>query len=76
MSFSTFNTNTILGLVSSVIAVLMSVGRMYAGLHSNIDIIGGLLIGAFCAIFAYNKFVDKVIVKVVKLIQKSKKRKK
>jgi undecaprenyl-diphosphatase len=61
MSFSTFNTNTMLGLVSSAIAVLMAIGRIYVGLHSKADIYGGLLIGGLCAIFAYSKFVDKIL---------------
>ena len=75
LSFSTFNTNTILGLASSVIAVLMSVGRIYAGLHSNIDIIGGLFIGAFCAIFAYSKFTDKLLSRIAKKFKPKKRRK-
>jgi len=75
LSFSTFNTNTILGLVSSAIAILMVIGRVYAGLHSNIDIIGGLLIGAFCAIFAYSRFTDNIIKKIVKKFKPKKHRK-
>lgn len=64
LSASTFNTNTALGLISSAVAVLMSIGRVYAGIHSKIDIVGGLLIGAFCAIFAYSKFADNLAKKL------------
>ena len=64
LSASTFNTHAILGLMSSVVAVLMSIGRIYAGIHFKADIISGLFIGGFCAIFAYSKFVDNIIKKL------------
>lgn len=72
MSFSTFNTNTILGLASSVISVLIVIGRLYAGLHYKIDVIGGLFIGGFCAIFAYSSFVDNLIKKIYSIFLKDK----
>ena len=66
LAFSTLSASKILGIISSAIAVLMSIGRVYAGLHSGIDIIGGLIIGVICAIFAYSKFTDRLIGKIIK----------
>jgi undecaprenyl-diphosphatase len=66
LSVSTFNTNTILGLISSLIAVIMVIGRIYVGWHSKIDIYAGLFIGSVCSIIAYSKFVDNIIRKVIK----------
>ena len=66
LSASTFNTNEILGIVSAAISVLMVLGRVYAGLHSSLDIMAGVIIGGLCAIFAYSKFVDNILNRVFK----------
>jgi len=61
MSFSTFNTNAALGIISSAVAILMVIGRIYAGLHTKTDVTVGVLIGGLCAIFAYSKLMDRAI---------------
>ncbi len=66
MSASTFNSNTILGLISAAVATLMSIGRIYAGLHSQADIVFGVLIGGGCAIFAYSKFMENLLNRIFK----------
>jgi len=63
LSSSTYYTNTVLGVVSAAIALLMSIGRIYAGLHSPADIIAGVIIGALCAMAAYSKTTEKLLKK-------------
>lgn len=50
LAFSTFATRPALGALSLTIAVLMSAGRVLAGLHWPADVVAGLVIGA---LFAY-----------------------
>jgi len=59
MSFSTLNTNTVLGAISFIFSVLMVIGRVYAGIHSKTDVIAGIIIGGLCAIFAYSDFMSR-----------------
>ena len=61
LSFSTFKTSNMLGMVSLAIAILMSVGRVYAGIHYLTDIIAGVVIGALCSYAAYSKTTDNIL---------------
>lgn len=63
MASSTFFTNYLLGFLSFAITILISAGRVYAGLHTISDIIGGLIIGVCCSLFAYSTTMEKIIKK-------------
>jgi membrane-associated phospholipid phosphatase len=41
------------GILAIVLAVLVAWGRVFVGVHYPGDVLGGLAIGALCAVFAW-----------------------